>query len=130
MAQHEDEIARRTLKRQEGWRKADEKELANAIVAMLDHKETRRYIYWLLEITHSIHQNPYRGNFGDTAFACGEQNIGQRVLAHLVECAPEGYLTLLKERADERRTREADLAGIQSGNPDRDHNAGDGFPEN
>lgn len=120
MAQHEDEIARRTLRKQEGWRKADEKELANAIVAMLGHKETRRYIYWLLEITHSIHQNPYRGNFGDTAFACGEQNIGQMVLAHLIECAPEGYLTLLKERSDERSTRQSELESIRSGQFDRE----------
>lgn len=115
MAQHDEHINQRVLRRQERWAEADAKELDNAINAMLQHKETRRYLYWLLEITQSIHQNPYRGNFGDTAFACGEQNIGNQIVAHLIECAPDGYLALLKEKADERSARQHELAGVKSG---------------
>lgn len=115
MVQHDDHTGARLSQRQAKWAEADQRELDEAITAMLQHKQTRRYLYWLFEITGAIGQNPYRNNFGDTAFACGEQNVGQRVLAHLLECAPDGFVSLLKERADERAERNGKLDEIRSG---------------
>jgi CRP-like cAMP-binding protein len=115
MAQHDEHVAQQILRRQAKWQEADAKELDNAITAMLQHKETRRYLYWLLEMTRAIGQNPMTDNALRTAFNCGEQNVGQQIMAHLIDVAPEGFLTLLKEKSDERRERSNTIAGIRAG---------------
>lgn len=115
MAQHDDRPDERVVKKQREWEKADARQLDEAISAMLQHEQTRRYLYWLLEITRAIGQNPMSENALRTAFNCGEQNIGQQVMAHLLECAPDGFLQLLKERSDERNSRANELDEIRGG---------------
>lgn len=71
------------------------------IRAALQHREGREYIYWLLSIA-KIGVNPYTGNALNTAFQCGELNVGQQVQAHIIEVSPDGFLDLLREKEKER----------------------------
>ena len=121
MVQHDDHTAERIARREQKWAEADQRELDEAVAALLLHKQTRRYLYWLLEITAAIGQNPMTDNALRTAFNCGEQNVGQQIMAHLLECAPDGFLTLLKERADERRERASALRDIGAAAPYREY---------
>jgi hypothetical protein len=78
--------------------------LDSFVKAALGTQEGREYFYWLLEIC-KVGVNPFAANALVTSFACGEMNVGQQVQSHLMEISPEGYLSMLKEKEDERRTR-------------------------
>jgi hypothetical protein len=70
----------------------------------------RRYFYGLLVRCH-VFANPYTGRAGTTAFACGELNVGQQVLADIMRIAPDEYVQMMREANardiadDTRRTR-------------------------
>lgn len=91
------------------YRKAQKKEkqrkaqLDRAVKAMLQHEDTRAYLYWLLEIGKAIGINPFTANALTTSFACGEQNVGQQIMAHLIEVSPDGFIRVLKEQEDAGR---------------------------
>lgn len=114
MGRFDDKPSEAIVRRQREWEKFDQTELDSAISAMLQHSQTRRYLWWLLYISHAVGENAFTSNALTTAFACGEQNIGQQVLAHMLEVAPDGFLTLMKENADERKRREDELTRIRN----------------
>lgn len=86
----------------------------------LSMPEGREFLYWLLSIT-SLRANPYTRNALDTAFNCGQMNVGQRIEEAIITASPDFYLTMLKEQENarqevERRANEArDEAGSDSG---------------
>lgn len=89
----------------------------------------RNLLWWLLEIGQ-INTQPFRGDEGRTAFACGELNVGNQILARTVAINPDGYLTMLKEKQSERHALRNDSAGSNSGEPGAydDDSAGGGRP--
>lgn len=113
MGRFDDKPSEAMVRRQREWEKFDQSELNDAIKAMMQHRPTRRYIWWLLTISKSLGQNAFTANALTTSFGCGEQNIGQQVLAHMLEVAPDGFLTLMKENADERKQRDDELTRIR-----------------
>lgn len=121
MSRFDDKPSQAALRRQREWEKFDQGELDDAVRAMFEHHATRRYLWWLLAISNAIGNNAFTSNALTTAFACGEQNIGQQVLAHMLEVAPDGFLTLMKENADERKRRDDELSGLRHGNGNADH---------
>lgn len=62
----------------------------------------RSFMYWLLGIT-KLHRNPFTANALTTSFACGEANIGMQVQDRLIELAPNDYLKMLREKAEEQK---------------------------
>lgn len=131
MAAFDDKQAEQIVRKERQWAKADKQQLDDAVRAMLQHQSTRRYLYWLLDIGKAIGQNAFSGNALSTAFQCGEQNVGQQVMAHLIEVSPDGFLTLLRERQDERANRNTTLNNIRDGandsvdDPGRNSTGGD-----
>lgn len=95
-----------TLKRR--YLREDEEALNNAVVAMLQHRETRMFLWWLLTIGR-VGTQPYTRNALDTAFGCGELNVGQQIFNRILSVSPEGYVEMSKEMADARRTRDDEL---------------------
>lgn len=95
-----------TLKKR--WLKEDELKIGSAVGKALANVEGRKFLWWLLEIG-KIGNQPYAGNALNTAFACGELNVGQRILDRIISVSPEGYLIMMKENADERKERDAEL---------------------
>lgn len=94
------------LRKQKAWAKQDKQELDNCVGALMKHAEGRRYLYWLLETGNALFNSQlFTGNALTTAFECGRQDVGKQILAHLLEIAPDGFLTMLKERENERKSR-------------------------
>jgi hypothetical protein len=126
MGRFDDKPTELMLRRQREWEKFDQGELDAAVSAMLEQRQTRRYLWWLLSVSKSLGENAFTANALTTAFGCGEQNVGQQVLAHMLEVAPEGFLILMKENADERRSRQDELDRIRSNGGTRDYSGANG----
>ena len=96
--------------------------------AAITTKQGRSYLFWLMELGQ-IGRNPYTNNALNTAFQCGELNVSQQVLAHLIEVSPEGYLQILKEKElerldDERRGNTTDPNSDADTDSDADSSTG------
>ena len=87
----------------------------NHIMGMVDG---RAYIHDLLVHCHVFTQ-PFSANALVTAFACGELNIGQRILADVMAYCPDDYIQMMRE-ANARST--ADDARRSRSDKDADGN--------
>ena len=96
---------RKELRKARAAEARDVRAVDTAVGALLHSPDGRAYLWWMLGITR-YGQTPYTGNALATAFNCGELNIGQQLLARIMEVDPEGFLNLLKEKNDERRIDE------------------------
>lgn len=113
MGAFDDKPTERQVNKQRDWAKQDQQGLDNAVRAMLMHADTRRYLYWLLEIGKAIGHNPATGNALSTHFNCGEMNVGQKIMAHMIDVDPDGFLAVLKERENERKQRDMELGELR-----------------
>jgi len=75
--------------------------LDDFVRAAMQHQSGREYFWHLLEIS-GLNRNPHTANALNTAFQCGEMNIGQQVQAHIVKVAPKDFLNMLSEKEEER----------------------------
>jgi hypothetical protein len=91
------------------WEAQDRLERNEAVAALVQHRQGRRYLYWLIGLG-KVGANPFTANALATAHQCGELNVGLQIQAHLLEVAPQSFLTMLQEHEDERRSRERSLA--------------------
>ncbi|HEY9155578.1 MAG TPA: hypothetical protein VIM69_10625 [Opitutaceae bacterium] len=98
------------------WEAQDRFEVEEAYRALLKTPTGRKFLSYLLEITKFM-QQPFTGSALNTAFACGEQNVGKRVLADMMEVDPEAFVTLIKERNNVHSQRNNKLAELQLGDP-------------
>lgn len=95
-----------TLKRR--WLKEDEFAIDSALSESLANPQGRKFLWWLLTIG-KIGAQPYSGNALNTAFACGELNVGQRILDRIISVSPEGYVRMMQESENERKERDQEL---------------------
>jgi len=96
------------------WEAQDKFEVEEAYRALLRTPTGRKFLSYLLEITKFM-QQPFQGSALNTAFACGEQNIGKRVLADMMEIDPDAFVLLLKERNDVHSQRARNLTAADIG---------------
>ena len=101
-----------SLKRR--WQKEDEFKIDSAVSKAVVDAEGRKFLWWLLEIGR-IGMQPFAGNALNTAFNCGELNVGQRILDRIISVSPDGYLMMMKENESERKERDAELDNERSG---------------
>lgn len=79
---------------QAGFDKAMELDVIKNVMASAPG---RRWIYSWLARCH-IYSTPFRPSEQDTtSFNCGEQNIGQQLIADVQAAAPDLYLTMISE---------------------------------
>jgi hypothetical protein len=101
------------------WQRDDEFKIDSAVSQMLESVEGRKFLWWLLGIGR-VGMQPFAGNALQTAFGCGELNVGQRILDRIISVSPEGYLKMMEESSRENRERddllEAEANG--TGTPD------------
>lgn len=82
-------------------RKSDRRQRAidNALKAMMGHRETRLWIFDLLEFC-----NLYRSSFATSGLVMaqneGQRNVGLRLLADIMRVAPEQYVLMLTENKE------------------------------
>lgn len=92
------------------WKEADRLEIESIISSLLASASGRKYLYYLLSLG-KIGQNPFTTNALAMSFACGELNVGQRILFDIISVAPDAWALMQKEANDEYRSREQSLAG-------------------
>lgn len=102
-----------TIKRR--WLKEDEDAVSGAITALLQHAQGRKFLWWCLQIGRFGTQ-PFAGNALTTSFACGELNVGQQFFDRISSVSPEGFIQMMKEQADERTRRDAELTRASAPN--------------
>lgn len=81
-------------------KKSAEKAIAlrlNVIKNIMQTIPGRAWIYTLLERCHIYHTPFLAGQPDVTAFQCGEQNIGNQLLADVQAAAPELYIQMIAE---------------------------------
>jgi hypothetical protein len=113
MAQHDDRLSIKEERKRQEWARRDQADLDAAVLAMLQSRETRRYLWWLLQIGNAIGENPFRSNAMLTAFGCGAMDVGNRIMKHLLDVSGDGFIKVLKEHDDERKQRELELSTIR-----------------
>lgn len=130
---NQDKVQERQKALQEKWEKADSNECDQGLLLLTKSAAGRKYLWRLLQWGR-VGTQPFTADPHITAFGCGELNVGQQILGHLIEVDPAGYLSILKERTDEQRLRDTDFARIGdpsydpnvSGGTDDPDNSGDG----
>lgn len=100
-----------TLKRR--WAREDEEAIREALIALQQHRQGRKFLWWLLQIG-GVGQQPYANNALQTAFNCGTLNVGNQILEAVAAATPDGYIKMMKENADERATRDAELGAARA----------------
>lgn len=90
--------------------------------AALGTAQGRDYFFWLLSLCR-VGQQPFTSNALATGFNCGELNVGLAVQAHLIEVTPDGWLSMLKEKEEERLNAERDRNGVSSASDEFGDNA-------
>lgn len=100
---------------QQQWQKADDLAVDSALVGLLQSYEGRKYLWWLLRIG-KVGLQPFTSNALNTSFACGELNVGQQILDHIMSVNPAGYVAMMTENANERSSRDSELRSAAGGN--------------
>lgn len=86
------------------FQESDRAAIQTAIRTSLSSYEGRKLLWHLLEIG-KIGTQPFNGNALGTSFACGELNVGQRILADILEVDPMAYGRMMQENLDEHTRR-------------------------
>lgn len=92
------------------WEQHDRLEIETVYTSLLNSPSGRKFLFYLLGLG-KIGHNPFTSNALSTSFACGELNVGQRILADILSANPEGWILMQREANDEYRTRTQSLAG-------------------
>lgn len=89
-------------------------EVEKTIQELTQSHPGRAFLWWLLQLGR-VNIQPFSSSPEKTAFNCGELNVGNQILAKIIEVTPEGYLTMMKEKQNERNTLNTDsVAGTRS----------------
>ncbi len=73
------------------------KNLNEYLKQVMEHRQGREFIYGILSVC-GVHSTPFvQGDPYATAFKCGEQNVGHRILADVVASSPDEYVVMCKE---------------------------------
>ena len=75
-----------------------------AVRGLLAEEHGRAYLFWLLEIGKAIGHNPATGNALTTHFGCGEMNVGQQIMGHIISVDPAGFMRVLEEQGNDGRS--------------------------
>jgi erythromycin esterase-like protein len=76
-----------------------ERQMAEDLRWLVEHPQGRRIVWALLDETRVL-QSPFHTSGSVMAFKAGEQNVGLRLFARLMEHAPDAYVLMLKEAAE------------------------------
>lgn len=91
----------REAERLQKYNQSVKAEIDKAVLACTQSHEGRALLWWLLE-QGRVNTQPFSRDPYTAAFNCGELNVGNQVLARIIEVNPEGYLTMMKEKQVER----------------------------
>lgn len=87
-------------------RKLENELISRGLTTALDTPQGRAVLWWLLSEA-GVHQSAYANNALFMAFRAGKQEIGNQLLARILEADPRGYIRLQEERASPYVNRNA-----------------------
>jgi hypothetical protein len=90
------------------WEREDKTDLDSAISTLLSAPAGHKFLWWLLSIGE-VGGQPFSPDAGVTAFNCGKLNVGNQIMARLMEASPDGYTEMQKEMLNARTSRDAEL---------------------
>lgn len=90
------------------WMEEDAAVVEMVYKELLSGPDGRKFLFHLLSIT-KLMNNPFTPNALSMSFACGEMNVGQRILADILRVSPDGWTLMQKEANDVYRTRQQSL---------------------
>ena len=108
---------RKVRRLQAKFQKEDEQTTLDAIRLLMASATGRRFLWLQLSELH-VFYNPFATNALQTAFNCGELNVGQRLLAKITEADPDAFLVMMKENQNVQRSRTASTDALTG--PDSD----------
>lgn len=76
--------------------------LAKAVKSLYATYEGRTLLNWLLAAGRALGDSSFRGDPYRTAFACGENNVGLKIMALMISTDPGLFAELLKEQNNAR----------------------------
>lgn len=94
-----DPAAVNTARKKAGRKKAQR---LMVIEALMQHADGRRWLYGLLDRCHVFGNPLVQGDPYATHFMIGESNIGRIILADVVAAAPEQYVVMCREGAEDK----------------------------
>ena len=94
----------KAVKKGKSVAKTVEFEIDSAVKGLLSTHEGRQLLLWLLRIGR-VGNQPFAANALITSFNCGELNVGQQVLARIIEVDSAGYAQMLQEQENARRSQ-------------------------
>lgn len=86
----------------EGRRLQDEiqrKQETDDLKWLMAHKAGRRVV-WQLLADSGVFRNPFNNSGSVTAFNCGQMNLGQQMMARILDHTPDAYIAMLKEHKE------------------------------
>ena len=104
----DDPEARRLSKLQASFAEADRLAIDDSIKLLLERKEGRLFLWWTLQLGKVMTQ-PFSTDPALTAFQCGELNVGNQLLARIIQVDPAGFMKMQQESMDANRERTAKL---------------------
>lgn len=127
MAQHDDKQAERLNRELTKYQALDDAEIDQVIRNLLEEPKGQKFIWWLLQVG-KYGVNPFSPDVAVMAFQAGEMNVGNAILARLIEVNPMGFAQLQMKRKQEDERRSAAAQRISAGDdlysdPDPDPNA-------
>jgi hypothetical protein len=97
---YDEKEQKQALARAKKFAKANEFLIDNGLRSLLSSREGRAFIWWLLQQGRAQDQ-PFRADPYLTAFACGELNVGQKILARVTSVDPGAYVKMQQEQLNE-----------------------------
>lgn len=97
-----DESQARALAKAQREARIRENEFRTVVQGIMSVRAGRQWVLRILTEWCSIASTPFTSDPAATAFNCGQQNIGLRLQADVIEAAPNDYLLMLKEQAYDR----------------------------
>lgn len=107
MAQHDDKEAERRLREAKKVSALREAQINKGLSRLVETSEGREFLWWLLQIGKWATQ-PHSANALNTAFACGELNVGQQIVDRLLRENPAVLVQMLKDHHDARTDTQPD----------------------
>lgn len=117
MASHDDKGAALAARQQKKFEELERADVDRALGDLFKTPHGRRALWWLLQIG-KVGTQPFQLDPHATAFQCGELNVGQQLLARLVEVNPIGYAEMQMERQNESVRNAEHLNRLISGSDD------------
>lgn len=98
------------------YAREDDEAVDSAVKHLLSISNGRKYLWRLLELG-KVGAQPFNNDPHITAFNCGELNVGQQILNHMLMVDPKSYGMLQEEKVNEHRIRTAAIGRASSDNP-------------